>query len=339
MVHDEPLIRSWSVRLAAVALSVLAACWSPAQGTPQRQGDIMRKAVLQRLEAGETLSTREMMEYRRQPDAVPGLIFALRQGTAAARRAGVGLLVDVGRVLIPAEGVVPERPGPIVDSPEVVSYLVERLADPDREVRRTGCVALAALVPGAQIKEHAKEILESLERYPATDGAIVLLGKTGSPEALAALRDNPALSAASAEDAEMARARLGDEKAEAAVIAAYEAAADVRAKVHQARRLGYVGSDRAVRLLARDIRTPEAYVWSGVARRSLRVHIIEGLHLAFLTEPIFWPPFFHPSDDSYYEKIEQWLAKRLGITWQAPRPPFLYQEQSPTPPMRPAGLS
>jgi len=61
----------------------------------------------------------------------------------------------------------------------------------------------------------------------------------------------------------------------------------------------------------------------------MRVHIIEGLHRAFPTEPVFWPPQFKPSDDSYYEAIEKWITDNLGVTCDQPRPAFLYQEDAP----------
>lgn len=94
-------------------------------------------------------------------------------------------------------------------------------------------------------------------------------------------------------------------------------------------RLGYAGTDRLVDLLAQEMRSPETYVWNKRSRRSLRVHIIEGLHLAHPTEPIFWKPFFPPEDDSYYAAIEAWLVDHRGSTWSRPRPPFLYEESAP----------
>jgi hypothetical protein len=61
----------------------------------------------------------------------------------------------------------------------------------------------------------------------------------------------------------------------------------------------------------------------------MRVHIIEGLNRAFPTEPVFWRPFYRPEGDSYYETIENWITENLGVTWDQPRPEFLYQEDAP----------
>ena len=70
------------------------------------------------------------------------------------------------------------------------------------------------------------------------------------------------------------------------------------------------------------------------SRRSLRIYLIEGLHRAFLTEPLFWKPYYKPENDSYYERIEAWLVSHVGAKWTQPRPPFLYEEDAPLPPGR-----
>jgi hypothetical protein len=42
-------------------------------------------------------------------------------------------------------------------------------------------------------------------------------------------------------------------------------------------------------------------------------------------EPIFWKPDGTPREDSYYQHIEEWVTAKLEITWDAPRPSFLYE--------------
>lgn len=127
----------------------------------------------------------------------------------------------------------------------------------------------------------------------------------------------------------LALAKLGDKKAEKKVLEKYEDAHGPKKKAEAALDLGYVATDKTVMALARDIRTTEVYIWLAQSRRSMRVHIIMGLHRAFPTEPVFFPPIIKPKDDSYYEKVEQWLTNRLGVTWDRPRPPFLYEEEAP----------
>ena len=186
-------------------------------------------------------------------------------------------------------------------------------------------------VPGDEIHPYADAILATLKKHPSIDGALILLGKTGTPSALRLLEEKPEIGQASPQDIRLVRARLGNAEAEAAEIHAYQAARDPAIKADAARRLGYIGTRQAAMVLAGDIRTPLTYVWLVKSERSFRVHIIEGLHLAFMREPVFWPPYFKPTDDSYYEKIERWLTANLGVTWDHPRPPFLYEEDSPTP--------
>lgn len=292
------------------------------------------ESAVARLQSGRGLSTAEMMLLGRSAEAVPALVQALRNSPAEVRMRGLGLLVDLGRPMVPQQGRIPERPGAIVESPAVVAYLIEALADDDAEVRRKAGMALAGLVPGDLLRAEVRTLITRFERYPLTDGGLIVLGKTDSPHALAFINSHPEMHS-SAADVEMVRARLGDHQAEDAVLAAYIATNPPRDKGLQARRLGFVGTDRAVRLLARDIRTPVTYAWIDAAQRSLRVHIIEGLHLAYMRESVFWPPMVQPNDDSYYQQIEEWLTARLGTRWDNPRPPFLYQQSAPmTPPMQ-----
>jgi len=325
MVHHS---RSLTRTLAAVLLA--AACSAAlAQSQPPRKITMNVPTAMARLASGRVLNTVETMALGTEPGAVAALGAALRDAPADLRQKGVSLMTDLGRVRVPPEGPVRERPGPIVVVPEVVDFLVLALTDADADVRRKAGVVLAGLVPGDLLQPRAPAIIEALKRHPTIDGALIVLGKTATPAARTLLDAEPAFRQAPPEDMEMVRARLGDAKSEDAVIVAYLSARAPQDKALQARRLGYVGTDRAVRLLARDVRTPDTYAWIDAALRSMRVHVIEGLHLAYMREPVFWMPFMPPGDDSYYERVEGWLAKQLGVQWDQPRPPFLYQQDAP----------
>lgn len=286
------------------------------------------ETIMTQLESGAGLSTQEILGYAKIPEGITSFVNALKKGTATQRQFGVSVLIDMGRYIIPAHDNIPEWPGPIVVNQAAIDYLVQLLDEPNSSVRGPACIALAALVPGDRLKSQIPAILSSISRYPGTDGAIVLLGKTGSDKAIELLNRED-VSGANPDDAEMALARLGITESQDALIKAYFNADDVENKALQARRLGYVSSDRTKQILAEDIRTPLAYMWHPPARRSLRIHIIEALHLAFPEEPIFWRPIVTPFDDSYYQAIEDWLTKTLGTTWTQPRPDFLYEEDSP----------
>src|SRR5690606_17421895 len=199
------------------------------------------------------------------------------------------VIVELGRVLVPAHEDVPEHPGPIVTEPKVVHLLVERSYSKDGELRRGAFTTLADLVPAASLAPYPDTLHTVVQEYPATDGALLLLGKSSKPaEALALLQSTPALASSSSDDAIMVRARLGEQVAEDSLLQAYRDADDAKQREAVAWRLGYAGTDRLVDLLADEIRSPETYVWNMGLRRSLRVHVIEGLHQAFPTEPIFW---------------------------------------------------
>ncbi|HTU63569.1 MAG TPA: hypothetical protein VMF89_34135, partial [Polyangiales bacterium] len=191
--------------------------------------------------------------------------------------------------------------------------------------------ALAGLVPAALLAQHTLAIHEAVKLHPTEDGALLLLGKSADKvDALKLLEDVPELAASDEDNAIMVRARLGEVAAETALLRAYQAAQDAEERGALALRLGYAATPRLIELLASEIRSAQHYVWNMRSRRSLRVHIVAGLHLAFPTEPVFWKPFFTPNSDAYYEVVEAWLKQHLGTTWPTPRPEFLYEEQAPS---------
>jgi len=286
-------------------------------------------AVLTRLQAGESYSTAEVLRLQPEPGIIPALIAGLEGREAKVRRAGLNLLSELGRPMVKGHGEQPERITPYLGQPEVVALLVRALDDPAAEVRDFACKALAEGALEPLLQRQAAAIVEALRRHPATDLAALLLGKTSSPAARALIEASAEVREADPEHTEQALGRLGDAAAEEAVLRAYRAAKDPRVKARQALRLGYMATPKAVRALAHDIRTPDFYVWQMRSRRSMRVHVIAGLQRAFPTEPVLWPPVYKPQDDSCYEAIESFLHRQLGVTWDKPRPPFLWEEDAP----------
>jgi hypothetical protein len=286
--------------------------------------------LLVKIISGALPSTDELIAFGKLPEARPALLGLYD----SLRVSMLNVLIDLGRPLLPedTDRMIPERQGPIVSDPEIIAYLVGFLRDTNRDIRNRASSVLAEQVPASLLKQHTKNIIAAIRQYPDMDGALLLLGKTDSPEALVILDSEPAIAESSSDNTIMVRARLGDKKAEEAILSAYGAATTPEEKGALALRLGYISTGNSTRLLAREIRSPEFYFWNQRSRRSLRVHIIEGLHQAYLAEQIFWKPFERPVDDSYYKAIEDWLANRLKITWDSPRPPFLYQEDAPSRP-------
>lgn len=284
--------------------------------------------IILQLTNNESLSTQEIMRLGQSPDASVVMI----QTTKELRLSSLDVLIELGRPILPEDkpATLPQRPGQIISEPHVIAYLVELLEDNYSDIRSKACSALAEFVPPALMKTHIKAILKAIQHYPDMDKALLLLGKTDIPEALEILNHNSILSNSSEDDAIMVRARLGDKKAEDAIIKAYSQANSPEEKGALAPRLGYVASQQTILLLAREMRNPAFYYWNKKSRRSLRIHIIEGLHRAFPAEPLFWTPYYTPADDSYYDSIEKWLVGKLKISWNVPRPEFLYQEDAPS---------
>lgn len=296
-------------------------------------------ALLARLDT-EDLDTESTMQLAHRPNALDELLAFVRakptEGTeeqprmVERQRKVVSILVDLGRVRIPPQDIIPERFGPIVTEPKVVRFLVEQLVSPDATIRHTAFVRLTELVPPSVLAPYSDAIRAAVKRFPTEDGAILLLGKTANRQAaVELLRQTPILESPNQDNAIMVRARLGEVNAEEALLRAYHDTDKAEERGALAVRLGYAATPRMVSLLAQEVRSPQYYVWNKRSRRSLRVHIIAGLHQAFPTESIFWEPFFRPENDSYYEEIEAWLTKHLGTTWSRPRPEFLWEEAAP----------
>jgi hypothetical protein len=293
--------------------------------------------VLSKFDAGEDLSLDEVSQCRVAGAGwLTAFMEALPKHPPEMRKVGLELISQLGSPELSAHPGEPARIAPYIRDPGVVKYLVRALTDEDRAVRKEASGMLARQVTAELLRDDTEEILKAVRHRPGlTDGAL-LLGRVGSHQAAMLLRSDRELKEASPEDTDCALARLGDWGAEDRMLARYE-----EAKTHQEKKryflfLGCMATPRALLTLARAIRTPESYMWNMRSRRSMRVHVIEGLHLAFLTEPLFWAPWTKPSNDEYYQEIETWLVRHLGVDWKEPRPPFLYEEDAPTPAPRPA---
>jgi hypothetical protein len=278
-------------------------------------------------------STADIIEFSRNQGASETLLSTYGD----LRKLTLSAFVDLGRPLLPAveQEMIPERLGPIVSNPEIVAYFVSLLRDTDRDIRNRVSTVLEELVPAVMLKPYHDRISSAIRQYPDMDGALLLTGKLLRDEGLSILNSPFMQKYSTSDNYIMASARLGETKAEAALLKAYHDTQDPEEKGALALRLGYASTNATIKLLAAEIRSPEFYYWNQRSRRSLRVDIIEGLHVAFPTEQIFWEPFNRPVNDSYYEAIEQWLTKKLGASWSDDRPPFLYQEDAPIPPRAP----
>lgn len=287
--------------------------------------------LVDRLAAADAPDMDETIALKR----VEGLPMAIRAAAAdrdqAVRLAALELIADLGRPVVPEDEAadLPERLAPYIADPPAVAALVEALDDPDPDVRGAAATAMALGALDLTVRNFTPQILAAAERFPTTDGMALLLGKTGAEAARRMLHENEVLAGVSDEETRAARARLGDRAAEQSLIEDYAGATEPEDVARPALRLGYVATLRAVLTLARDMRTAASYAWRGDARRSVRVHLIEALHIALPEAEPLWPPFYRPEGDEYYETVERWITQNLGVTWVQPRPDFLWQHDAP----------
>jgi hypothetical protein len=214
----------------------------------------------------------------------------------------------------------------------LIHSLVEAMGDKDRDVRNAAAKQLYENVPDIYIRNFSKELIDHITAYPTVDNAPELLAKTGAERARALIRTNSALRKVSNFSTKKSLAKLGDSALENAFITSYKKEEDMREKRDLAYALGFIASPKTILTLAQDLRTPVTYPWNQESPRSFRVHVIEGLGMAYPMEAIFWRPSSTPRADAYYDGVEAWVTAHLRVTWKTPRPPFLYEMEAPSMP-------
>ena len=248
-------------------------------------------SVVARLERGESFSTIQAMELQKEPGLITEFTRLMPSLAPKIRRRAVALLIELGRPLLKKEADLPERPAPVINHKAIVSCLVFMLHDSDPEIRNEAAAALIGRCLMNKFRRIRKKSSPRLQKNPTLDAAVLLLGRTSSEAAKRLIAKFSDIFSSEPEYLQMALARLGDHDSEERIMNAYLEAKEPRIKADLARRVGYIGTGRAVRVLATDIRTSEVYAWQMQARRSFRIHVIEALHKAYLSEPIFWKPF------------------------------------------------
>ena len=91
--HSWPLEAACTLGLAALLTMAAGGRVCLAQEGKQMTSSLS-ESILKRLDAGDSFSSREAMDFRRQPDAVAKLSAAIEHGEAPRREAGVRLLIS-----------------------------------------------------------------------------------------------------------------------------------------------------------------------------------------------------------------------------------------------------
>lgn len=320
----------WRLRGAVLALGLVLSIVG-VEIAMEDHSDVQHRLrqLLARLQSAAGIEIDERLAMARDSLLIKELAAAIPEQPSEVRRRAAELLADIGRPVLAEDDDHPERFAPCIDDACVAACLVGLLSDDDPGIRDFAGRILSQDVPDLLVRNHSQEVMLAVFRYPNVSGGALVLGLTGAERARRFLEENEVIQDVSPDDVRSALGRLGDHEAERQVIDDYLKTDDPEARAEIAIRAGYMATPRAILMLATDMRSPETYEWQMKSRRSFRVHVIEGLHRAFLTEPLFWKPFYKPEDDSYYDRIEKWLMERVGVRWERERPEFLYQEDAP----------
>lgn len=289
----------------------------------------MAEKVWGEIKASETPEEADILACQSDSGCLPLIVSKWQTATLEIRKRILLTFPYLGGQWQPAQGDVPGQFGLYVTKPVLVEGLVEALGDPDPEIRNGAGRMLALVTPDSLVRDHAIPIEKSLRARPDIDKAALLLGKIGSERALRFLEESEAVKSGDPREIQAAFGKLGDTAKENALIDAYLSEREPKIKKRRAWFLAYVGRPKSLLILARELRTPYFYEWNQKAKRSFRIHVIEALSSAFPQEALLWRPVFIPTDDTYYSKLEAWAERVLGVQWESPRPPFLYEQQAP----------
>ena len=215
----------------------------------------------------------------------------------------------------------------------VAKALVQALDDEDpsvREYEAAGC--LLDWFHEDVVRSHTKQILSALEHHPDNVKGILLLGRTASVSARDLLRrDGRFVNGDFAKHkVDVALAKLGDQEREEMLIKMFNTENAPKSKASLADELGYIGSEKACKALAMELRS--ALRVGSHPEYSFRVLIIRALSRAYPDNELLREPEekeVRKLGDLYYDRIEKWAEQKFSIAWKEPRPDFFYMMGTP----------
>lgn len=288
-------------------------------------------AIILKFKSRGGFESAEIKSYQESPRIYQALISKMKDLDVETKTFGIGSFAELGSPIEPsAEDNAFMRP-PYISDLTLIQALVGFLGDKNPDVRNAASRELLKNVPDLYLRNFSKELIEIIAADPGITDAAELLATTGSERARNMIRTNPLIREQSETSTRKSLAKLGDSVIEKEIIHAYKMEKDPEDKAKLALTLGFIASPKSILVLAQDLRNPLTYPWNQQAHRSFRVDVIQGLHIAYPMEKLFWKPAFSPTEDSYYGAIEKWATDNLGVTWSNSRPPFLYETSVPTP--------
>jgi hypothetical protein len=209
-------------------------------------------------------------------------------------------------------------------SQEAADFLVFcTINDEDRDVRNHAARILIEKFPDKYLRKHAAALTSALHQ-DRTDWDIRLLAKTGSAEAATLLESDPRFRKSNNDLTDDALAKLGNTDLSIKAIAAFQAEKDPAAKGRLCDRLAFIGDAACVLALAKSIRDGREFDVGNI-RTQVRVRVAQALGQIYPENEVFWTPSTgRAPQQNWYESIEAWLTKYLGVSWEQQRPPFFF---------------
>jgi hypothetical protein len=329
--HERPLKRL----ILVCALSVWTVnCESRSSNTKGSKMNTRADTIWSKITRHAGLDRDEARSCQLEAGCIQQVITHWNLTGIAVQADAVDNLADLGRQWAEPNGGVPGHFGPFLVDESIVGTIVAVLAkSTNPEFLDAATKILAKRTPDSLVRNHAAVLESVIAHRNDLRWKGLLLGKLGSQRGLRVIQDSKSYLEGNPHESLAVLGKLGRKDAEAKLIDAYLQEKDGTQKEALAELMGYMGTPKALNILAADLRTPLTYAWNQMAQRSFRLHVIEALSHAYPFEPLLWVPFYRPTGDAYYEEIENWAVKSLGVTFTRPRPPFLYQEDAPM--MRP----
>jgi hypothetical protein len=301
--------------IAVVASGIFFTC-SSSKGS---ESMVKYFELIEKFKVGEEFNgdcTPWLKDGKPVPDGVEALADALGSDSEFVQEQAAIALIDIGKNSDPlaAEG------GDLLRDPSIIKALLKHGISRENPTRDRILDVCVNAVPADHLKPHAAVLVDNLIKSP-DDGILLAIAKAKPGKAKDVL-EKMLLSPnwANNESALVAAGALGDEKAERYLTDKFLKATEPDEKIHFAKLLGYMGTRNAGVVLASEMRTDMIKLMPRVYTRSVRLDIVNALHLMHPDKVILFEN--EVNDDAAYEKIENFCIEQYGVKWSKNRPPF-----------------
>lgn len=221
-----------------------------------------------------------------------------------------------------------------IDDSTKIKLLIQAIPCKSRTIRQQALIVLTERTASAAINQHIPALYQALKLSaffaalkckgnirPEYADALPLIGRLSN-----LTKDEKILIADSEMIEPEIRAKLGNKIIEEKLISAFVREKDYHAKCILARQLGYIGSDKTIKALLKQLDSPVKLSWK-YGEISIRGKIIQALHLAMPQESLFsvdvnqfaknqWS--HSPEKDQqckdYARKVNSWTEEHFGFT-------------------------